>query len=64
MYRRAQICIYYLLCIVAVDLTHLIPAMHSGSGRDAYLEITTTKSRDCPLECICLSPKQVLCNTG
>ncbi|XP_011647132.1 chondroadherin isoform X2 [Pogonomyrmex barbatus] len=51
MYRRAQIYIYYLLCIAAVDLT-------SDS------EITTTRSRVCPPECICLSPKQVLCNTG
>ncbi|EZA54233.1 leucine-rich repeat and immunoglobulin-like domain-containing nogo receptor-interacting protein 1 isoform X2 [Ooceraea biroi] len=53
MYRRAQICIYYLLCIAAVDLTFTSDS-----------EITTTISRDCPAECICLSPKQVLCNTG
>ncbi|XP_072744110.1 uncharacterized protein [Anoplolepis gracilipes] len=53
MYRRAQICIYYLLCIAAVDLTFTSDS-----------EITTTKSRDCPPECICLSRKQVLCNTG
>ncbi|XP_014479542.1 PREDICTED: leucine-rich repeat and immunoglobulin-like domain-containing nogo receptor-interacting protein 1 [Dinoponera quadriceps] len=53
MYRRAQICIYYLLCIAAVDLTFTSDS-----------EITTAKSRGCPPECICLSPKQVLCNTG
>ncbi|KYN04965.1 PREDICTED: chondroadherin [Cyphomyrmex costatus] len=53
MYRRAQICTYYLLCIAAVNLTYT-----------SDLEITTTRSRDCPPECICLSPKQVLCNTG
>ncbi|XP_012224751.1 longitudinals lacking protein, isoforms H/M/V-like [Linepithema humile] len=48
-----EICIYYLLCIAAVDLTFTSDA-----------EITTTENRDCPPECICLSPKQVLCNTG
>ncbi|XP_070154534.1 chondroadherin isoform X1 [Polyergus mexicanus] len=53
MYHRTQICIYYLLCIAAVDLTFTSDS-----------EITTTKNRDCPPECICLSPKQVLCNTG
>lgn len=45
-FDTSQICIYYLLCIAAVNYT-------------SNLEITTTRSRDCPSECICLSPKQV-----
>lgn len=48
----SQIYIYYLLCIAAVNLTYT-----------SNLEITTTRSRDCPPECICLSPKQVESNT-
>ncbi|XP_076630533.1 uncharacterized protein LOC143346372 [Colletes latitarsis] len=53
MYCRAQICIYYLLWTATLS-----------SRLTLQQETTTTKSWDCPAECICLSPKQVLCNTG
>ncbi|XP_068986067.1 chondroadherin isoform X1 [Bombus flavifrons] len=49
MYCRAQICIYYLLWTATLTLEQ---------------ETSTAKNWDCPAECICLSPKQVLCNTG
>ncbi|XP_020285245.1 chondroadherin [Pseudomyrmex gracilis] len=54
MYRSAQICIYYLLCIAAADLTFT-----------SDLEMTTTESSECRVQkCFCLSPKQVICNVG
>ncbi|KAG9431651.1 reticulon-4 receptor-like 2 isoform X3 [Apis mellifera carnica] len=53
MYCRAQICIYYLLWIVTLSLKFTLEQ-----------ETTTAKNWDCSAECICLSPKQVLCNTG
>ncbi|XP_015430420.1 PREDICTED: immunoglobulin superfamily member 10 [Dufourea novaeangliae] len=53
MYCRAQICIYYLLWTATLS-----PRL------TLQQETTTAKSWDCPAECICLSPKQVLCNTG
>ncbi|KAG7212807.1 hypothetical protein KM043_013063 [Ampulex compressa] len=50
---RNHTCICYLLCIATVGLTF-------GSDQKS----TTSESANCPAECICLSPKQVLCNTG
>ncbi|KZC08883.1 Insulin-like growth factor-binding protein complex acid labile subunit, partial [Dufourea novaeangliae] len=47
------ICIYYLLWTATLS-----PRL------TLQQETTTAKSWDCPAECICLSPKQVLCNTG
>ncbi|CAK9818059.1 Leucine-rich repeat LGI family member 2 [Anthophora quadrimaculata] len=53
MYCRAQICIYYLLWTATLSLKLTLEQ-----------ETTTAKNWDCPAECICLSPKQALCNTG
>ncbi|XP_031830100.1 uncharacterized protein LOC116425925 isoform X2 [Nomia melanderi] len=50
---KLPICIYYLLWTVTLSLKFTLQQ-----------EITTVQSWDCPAECICLSPKQVLCNTG
>ncbi|XP_053989413.1 leucine-rich repeat-containing protein 4 [Hylaeus volcanicus] len=47
------ICIYYLLWTATLS-----PRL------TLQQETTTTKIWDCPTKCICLSPKQVLCNTG
>ncbi|CAK9818064.1 Protein tramtrack, beta isoform [Anthophora plagiata] len=48
-----SICIYYLLWTATLSLKLTLEQ-----------ETTTTKNWDCPAECICLSPKQALCNTG
>ncbi|XP_076653285.1 uncharacterized protein LOC143359286 [Halictus rubicundus] len=53
MYCRAQICIYYLLW--TATLSPILTLQQ---------ELTTAKRWDCPAECNCLSPEQVLCNTG
>ncbi|XP_017883428.1 leucine-rich repeat-containing protein 15 [Ceratina calcarata] len=53
MYCRAQICVYYLLWTATLS-----------PGLTSEQETTTARSWNCPAECICLSPKQVLCNKG
>ncbi|XP_066587119.1 chondroadherin [Prorops nasuta] len=53
MYCKAQIRKYLLLCILVVSVT-------VTAERPNILIKNTT----CITECICLSPKQVLCNTG
>nr|XP_033337907.1 leucine-rich repeat-containing protein 4-like isoform X2 [Megalopta genalis] len=47
------ICIYYLLWTATLS-----------SRITLQEELTTAEGWDCPAECICLSSKQVLCNTG
>ncbi|XP_012287274.1 insulin-like growth factor-binding protein complex acid labile subunit [Orussus abietinus] len=52
MYRRAQTWIYLLLCSAVTSVSF------------TSQEDVTTEGLQCLLECICLSPTQVLCNTG